>query len=134
MKLLLDTHIFLWYITKDKRLPQVFRNNIRSKDNEVFLSVVSLWEAIVKYQLGKLPLPESPESYLPAQRKKHQVSSLELDEISISHLIGLPNIHRDPFDRMLICQAIEHGLVMITVDDKIAQYPVQVLDSSSKSK
>lgn len=127
MKLLLDTHIFLWYITKDKRLKRKLRDSIRNINNEVFLSVVSVWETIVKYQLGKLSLPQSPESYMPRQRKKHEISSLGLDEDSISHLVGLPNIHRDPFDRILICQAIQHDLVLITEDKKIIQYPIQVL-------
>lgn len=130
MKLLLDTHIFLWYITKDRRLPKAFRHSIRNIDNQVFLSVVSLWESIVKYQLGKLSLPQSPESYLPTQRTRHQILSLELDEASVSHLASLPNLHRDPFDRILICQAIEHGLVLITVDEKITKYPIQVLGHS----
>ncbi|RLC62351.1 MAG: PIN domain nuclease [Chloroflexi bacterium] len=70
MKILLDTHIFLWFISGDKRLPEDTRSNIRDLDNEVYLSVVSLWEAIVKYQLGRLPLPHSPDIYLPIQRKK----------------------------------------------------------------
>jgi len=130
MKLLLDTHIFLWYISKDARLPAAFRDTIRHLDNEVFLSVVSLWVAIVKYQIGKLPLPQPPETYLPTQRQKHQISSLDLDEASVSHLVSLPLIHRDPFDRILICQAIEHGLIIATVDEQIPQYPIQVLKHS----
>jgi len=131
VNLLLDTHIFLWYISKDKRLPALFRDAIRNFDNQVFLSVVSLWEAIVKYQLDKLPLPTPPETYLPVQRKKHQIESLDLDESSVSHLSTLPPIHRDPFDRMLICQALEHGLILVTVDKKIGLYPVQILSQDS---
>jgi PIN domain nuclease of toxin-antitoxin system len=130
VNLLLDTHVFLWYISKDKRLPTALRDSIRNLDNQVFLSVISLWEAIVKYQIGKLPLPHSPETYLPAQRKKHQIASLGLDEASVSHLASLPSLHRDPFDRILICQAIEHGLIIETVDEQITEYPVQVLSLS----
>jgi PIN domain nuclease of toxin-antitoxin system len=84
MKLLLDTHIFLWYISGDNRLPGALRDGIRNGDNEVYLSVVSIWEAIVKYQLGKLPLPEPPEIYLPKQREQHLISSLSLDEASVA--------------------------------------------------
>ncbi len=131
MNLLVDTHIFLWYITKDERLPAAYRDSIRNTDNQVFFSVVSLWETIVKYQLGKLPLPQPPESYLPTQRIRHQISSLDIDEASVSHLAKLPNIHRDPFDRILVCQAIENELVLITVDNKIREYPVQILGHSS---
>lgn len=128
MKLLLDTHIFLWYISGDKRLPDEKRESIRNPDNEVYLSVVSVWEAIIKNQLGKLPLPEPPESYLPTQRERHQISSLTLDEASVSHLAKLPLIHRDPFDRMLICQANVHSLTIVTVDDIISKYPVSVIN------
>lgn len=61
MKLLLDTHIFLWFITGDKRLTDDMQREIRNLNNDVYLSVVSLWEAIIKYQLGRLPLPEPPQ-------------------------------------------------------------------------
>ena len=127
MKLLLDTHVFLWFISGDKRLPDVMRDSIRNPENDVYVSVVSLRETIVKHQLGKLPLPQPPEKYLPMQRERHQILSLSLDEASVSHLAKLALIHRDPFDRMLICQAVEHGLTLVTVDDLIARYPVSVL-------
>lgn len=126
MKLLLDTHIFLWFISGDNRLPVMMRDNIRDRDNEIYLSVVSIWEAIVKHQIGKLPLPEPPESYLPAQRERHQISSLSLDEVSVSQLAKLPALHRDPFDRMLICQALAHQLTIATVDEAVRAYPVSI--------
>ncbi|RLC90166.1 MAG: type II toxin-antitoxin system VapC family toxin [Chloroflexi bacterium] len=128
MRLLLDTHIFLWFISGDKRLPEDMRDAIRDLDNEVYLSVVSLWEAIVKYQLGRLSLPQPPGIYLPIQRQRHRIASLSLDEASVSQLTNLPPIHRDPFDRMLICQALEHGLTVVTVDVAIRAYPVPILD------
>jgi len=126
MKLLLDTHIFLWYISSDARLPQAMSDGIRNSDNDVFLSVVSLWESITKHQIGKLPLPQPPEKYLPLQRERHQIFSLSLDEASITHLAKLPSVHRDPFDRMLICQAIEHSLVIMTRDNVFENYPVSI--------
>jgi len=126
MRLLLDTHIFLWYISGDSRLIADTKQIIQDADNEVYLSVVSLWETTIKYQLGKLPLPQSPAKYLPTQRRRHLLASLPLDEASIGHLEELPALHRDPFDRMLICQAIEHGLTMVTVDKIISAYPVNV--------
>ena len=79
MKLLLDTHIFLWYITADYRLPKSLKDIIQDSANEVYISVVSLWEAIVKYRIGKLPLPLSPEKYLPLRRERHDISSLSPD-------------------------------------------------------
>ena len=127
MKILLDTHIFLWFISGDSRLPTDVRDVIRDLNNEIYLSVVSVWESIVKYQLGKLSLPESPEMYLPKQRDLHQILSLDLNESSVAQLAKLPPLHRDPFDRMLICQALQNGLTIATVDAAVRAYPVSVI-------
>jgi len=127
MKILLDTHIFLWFISGDIQLSTDVRDMIREPDNEIYLSAVSVWEGIVKYQLGKLPLPEHPETYLPKQRDLHQIASLNLDENSVIQLAKLPSLHRDPFDRMLICQALQYGLTIATVDAAVRVYSVSVL-------
>lgn len=84
MRILLDTHIFLWFISGDVHLAVAVRDAIRDPDNEVYLSSVSVWEAIVKHKLGKLSFPEPPETYLPRQRNLHQILSLDLDEISVT--------------------------------------------------
>ncbi len=86
-----------------------------------------MWETIIKYQLGKLPSSEPPERYLPAQRERHQIANLPLDERSVLQLTTLPSIHSDPFDRMLICQAMEQELTVITVDEVFQAYPAPVL-------
>jgi len=130
MKLLLDTHIFLWFISGDKRLSKTMCDSICDLNNEVYLSVVSIWEATIKHQLGKLPLPQSPEIYLPLQRERHQISSLSLDEASVCLLANLPPIHRDPFDRMLICQAIHYGFTIVTVDDFIGKYSIPIFGNA----
>ncbi|OYD91958.1 PIN domain nuclease [Nostoc sp. 'Peltigera membranacea cyanobiont' 210A] len=130
MKLLLDTHIFLWFISSDRRLSNTFIEIIRNTDNDVYLSIISIWEATIKYQLGKLTLPQSPEIYLPIQRERHLITSLPLTEDSVVQLSKLPNIHRDPFDRMLICQALQHDLTIVTVDDAIRAYPVKILNDT----
>jgi PIN domain nuclease of toxin-antitoxin system len=122
LNLIVKTSIF-----RIRTLPD-WRDSIRDVDNAVYLSVVSLWEALVKYRLGKLPLPHPPESYLPTQRARHQIASLPLDEASVCHLSGLPAAHRDPFDRMLVCQALEHGLSIVTVDPVFGAYPAPILD------
>jgi PIN domain nuclease of toxin-antitoxin system len=127
MKILLDTHIFLWFISGDIQLSAGVRDAIRDSDNEVYLSAISVWEAIVKYQLGKLPLPEHPETYLPKQRDLHQIASLALDESSVIQLAKLPPLHRDPFYRMLICQALQNGLTIATVDTAVRAYSVSVM-------
>jgi PIN domain nuclease of toxin-antitoxin system len=127
MKLLLDTHIFLWYITADLRLPTLFRDAIREPKNDVFLSVASLWETIIKYNLGKLPLPQAPEIYIPNERRRHQIKSLSLHETAVKELANLPVLHRDPFDRILICQALANNLTMVTIDPQIQNYKVLYL-------
>ncbi|MBD2336500.1 type II toxin-antitoxin system VapC family toxin [Calothrix sp. FACHB-156] len=127
MKILLDTHIFLWFISGDPKLSTDVRDTICDLDNQVYLSVVSIWECIIKYQLGKLPFPESPEIYLPKQRKRHQIANLDIDEGSVTQLAKLPGLHKDPFDRMLICQALHHGLKIATVDPEILKYPIDLI-------
>ena len=127
MKFLLDTHIFLWYISAEPQLPTTFRNAIRDPANEVYLSAASVWEAVIKNALGKLPLPEAPATYLPRQREAHHITALPIEEAAFTHLAGLPSLHRDPFDRILIAQAIQHGLTMVTVDGAVRAYPIPLL-------
>ena len=123
MRLLLDTHICLRFSSGDGRLDPRTRRLISDPANEVFLSVVSVWEAIIKHQLGKLPLPQPPELYLPTQRDRHRIASLPVDEPSVARLAALPPLHRDPFDRLLIAQALRHNLHLVTVDAAIRRYP-----------
>ena len=104
MRLLLDTHIFLWYVGGDRRIRGNFRKAIEEAD-AVYLSVVSVWEATIKHHIGKLPLPAAPHPWLSEQREQHGFESLPIDEASISHLPKLEPHHRDPFDRILVCQA-----------------------------
>ena len=125
MKILLDTCAFLWIITDAEKLSQTARELFVEPDNDVYLSVISVWEISIKYILGKLLLPEPPEHYIPLQRSNHDIDSLPLDEESALQLRRLPELHRDPFDRMLVCQAIVHGLTLLTPDKLITQYPVR---------
>ena len=127
MTLLLDTHIFLWFITGDARLPALFKDSISEPQNTIYLSVASLWEIIIKYNLGKLPLPQSPEIYIPRARQNHQIKSLPITETSLKNLVSLPALHRDPFDRILISQAIRHNFTIVTVDPEILKYNVSFL-------
>ena len=127
MKLLLDTHVFLWFISGDSRLPTDFRDHIRDPSHDVYLSVASVWEAVIKHGLGKLPLPGPPEDYLSDRRKLHQIGSLPIDESSIKQLAKVPLLHRDPFDRMLVAQALQHDLTVLTVDDGVRAYAIKLL-------
>ena len=125
--LLLDTVTFLWLLSDSPRLSEKTRGAFRDPDNEVYLSSVSSWEIAVKNRLGKLPLPQPAEIFVPEMRETLLVESLPLDEASTLQLCKLPDLHRDPFDRMLVCQAIEHGLTIMTPDEQIRQYPVRCL-------
>ncbi len=94
-------------------------------DNDIYLSAVSAWEIALKYAAGRLPLPDAPTRFVPAQRRRHGIDTLGLDEESALHPDRLPPLHRDPFDRMLVCQAIVHGLVMLGPDPLVSQYPIR---------
>ncbi len=124
MKLLLDTCTFLWIIRGDDELSDNARKLYTAPENEVFLSSISVWEMVVKYQLNRLPLPQPPVDFITEQRELHRIESLPLGEEVMRHLIHLPTHHKDPFDRMLICQAIAHNLTLLTPDETIKLYPV----------
>jgi PIN domain nuclease of toxin-antitoxin system len=93
----------------------------------VFVSVVSIWEAVIKYALGKLPLPQAPYPWLATQRELHGFISLDVEERSLARLGELPRHHDDPFDRMLISQALGGDLLLVTVDPVIAKYSATLL-------
>lgn len=125
MRLLLDTAVFLWLISGDTRLPERTKASIRAPEQDVWLSVVSMWEILVKHQIGRLPLPGPAWPYIAAQRERHGIDSLALEEPAMAHLPKLPGVHRDPFDRMLVCQAIEHDLLLVSADDQVRRYPIK---------
>ena len=127
MRILLDTHVFLWYVAGDPKLPAAFKAAMRDPSNGLFLSVATVWEAVIKYQTGKLPLPEPPAVYLPRLRDAHGIASLPIDEAAMPHLASLPPLHRDPFDRLIIAQALQHGLTLATVDADVIAYGVPLL-------
>ena len=127
MRLLLDTCTFLWWTHGSERIPERVRALVADPANETRLSAVSSWEITVKHALGRLTLPESPERFVPRERARHRFTSLSVDEASTLHLGRLPPLHSDPFDRMLVCQGIEHGLTLVTPDRLITQYPVRCL-------
>src|SRR3954465_7190955 len=101
MRLLLDTHIFLWFITGDERLSQHFRNAIENAD-AAYLSVVSVWEATVKYQLGKLPLPEPPNPWLFEQGEHPGFDFLSLSKRGVPPFSVFPGPQKNPFDPMFV--------------------------------
>lgn len=100
---------------------------MQDPSNGVFLSAVSVWEIVSKHRAGRLPLPEPPDRLVPAERHLRGVAPLSFDEESALQATRLPALHRDPFDRMLIAQAIALGLAIVTPDPAIGQYPVRVI-------
>lgn len=125
MKLLVDTCAFLWIIGGSSRLSARARGLFQDPDNEAYLSAVSVWEICVKVALGKLTLPEDPARLIPKHRELHGIRPLALDEAPALYAHRLPDHHRDPFDRMLVCQALAGGMTILTPDEDIAAYPVR---------
>jgi PIN domain nuclease of toxin-antitoxin system len=127
MKVLLDTCTFLWIASDSPRLSKVAAAAFLEPGNERYLSASSAWEIGIKHRAGRLPLPERPESLIPKIREMSGIASLDIDEASALHAGRLPALHSDPFDRMLVAQAIVHGMTILTPDSQIEQYGVRVL-------
>jgi PIN domain nuclease of toxin-antitoxin system len=125
--LLLDTCTFLWMVRTPSELSTTAREALIDPAVPVYLSVVSQWELTVKALAGRLPLPGDPAIYARQERQRHGVLPLALEEDALNHLPKLPDHHRDPFDRMLICQAIDNCLILVTPDPEIHRYPVRLL-------
>lgn len=122
MELLLDTHVLLWTVFESKKLASEVEQAIASPDNVIYVSIVSLWEIGIKQNLGRLSVPASFFESLPARCK-----ILELKVSHIKTYKELPLHHRDPFDRMLVAQAMTEDLVLVTRDSKIQLYDVPIL-------
>jgi len=126
MKALLDTHTFLWAIAEEGKLSRQAQQ-IYTGSNDLWLSVASVWEILIKAQAGKLPLPQPSGRYLVKKLAKDRIEVLP---ITLNHVLrteALPLHHRDPFDRLLIAQSIEEGWPIITADPWFARYPVDVI-------
>jgi PIN domain nuclease of toxin-antitoxin system len=124
--ILLDTCTFLWIVRDAPELSPTARSLFSAPENTIYLSAVSAWEIAVKHKAGRLPLADSPQVYVPSERSKHGILPLGLEEEAVCALSRLPEYHQDPFDRMLICQSIVHGFVLLSPDAHIHRYPVNV--------
>jgi PIN domain nuclease of toxin-antitoxin system len=126
LNLLLDTHVFLWLQTDPERLGEHLRI-VEDARTELLLSAVSSWEIAIKYQLGKLPLPEPPERYVPDRMRAIGAQALAVEHPHALAVATLPPLHRDPFDRLLVAQSTLLGLSIVTADPAVAQYSVSTL-------
>jgi len=127
VKFLLDTVTFLMAIEDERRISPAVRELIADPEEDAFLSAVSAWEIGIKHALGKLVLPMPPDRLVPMARERMGVEELPLREDSALRVSRLPVIHRDPFDRVLVAQAISLGMTIITPDEAIRQYPVPTI-------
>ena len=122
---LLDTHALLWFLNDDPKLPQKTKALIETT-SEIFVSVGTFWEMAIKDSVHKLSLPASISAVMAACQQLG-FSILPIKALHLEHLKTLPQIHRDPFDRLLICQAAAEHMTLITVDKKIAKYDVPIV-------
>ena len=127
MKLLLDTCTFLWIALDTPQLSATALGLFRDPDNQVYLSAASAWEIAVKSGQGRLSLPQAAGRFITAQRMLHEIESLAITEEAAFQTEKLPRLHGDPFDRILICQSIVHGMTILTPDESISQYAVRVV-------
>lgn len=127
MKILLDTATLLWICCDPARLSPVAGAAYADMQNTLYVSVASLWELIVKNRIGKLPLPLPLDELIEPLKRSRAVRILPLTGSAVLRLNGLPDVHRDPFDRMLVCQAIDESLTILTPDALIKAYPVATL-------
>ncbi|MFY9821746.1 MAG: type II toxin-antitoxin system VapC family toxin [Thermoanaerobaculia bacterium] len=127
MRILLDTHCWLWMQAAPERLSPGSQALLLDPENQLFLSSVSSWEIAIKYSIGKLPLPLPPAEYVPSRMETSGTSALPILHAHALHVATLPLHHADPFDRLLIAQAQLEGLNILTADRKFGDYEVEIL-------
>ena len=127
MKILLDTHTFLWWIADDQRLSARAREIIEDGNNELFLSGATGWEITIKVQIGRLKLPVEPVQFILEQMRINAIQSLAIQMNHALHVYTLPQHHRDPFDRLLVAQSQLEGLPILSADSQLASYRVQLI-------
>jgi len=125
VRILLDTHVWLWFVVAPERIGPTSRALLEDRDHQLLLSAASSWEMAIKYRLGKLPLPSPPEEFIPPRLARDEITPLPVDHAHALRVATLPLHYRDPFDRLLVAQAQLEDLVIFTADEAITQYDVQ---------
>jgi PIN domain nuclease of toxin-antitoxin system len=129
LRLLLDTHVVLWAATDPDQLQAAARAALEDGTHDVLVSVVTAWEIAIKQSLGKLDLPKAAEKWLPEVLRRTGFEVAELGLSSALRVRGLPWLHRDPFDRLLVAQALEESYTLVTRDDAFKSYGVSVIEA-----
>ena len=127
MKYLLDTSVFLWGVAAEERLNAVAREVLTASSSELYLSVAGTWEIAIKFALGSLPLPNSPSEYIPYAQRLWSVQTLNITQEHALRAGELPAHHRDPFDRMIIAQALSERMTLLTADRVLQKYKVDLI-------
>ena len=127
MRYLLDTHAFLWFISDDQRLSDKAQSTIRNRSNEIYFSAASAWEISIKMALGRLSIEAEVEPFLLAQLLENGFLSLPITIPHATCIIKLPDIHKDPFDRILVAQSKIEDMPLISRDRMVRQYNVKVV-------
>jgi len=127
MRAILDTHTFLWWNMDDPQLSKAAREFIRDGKNEVFLSAASAWEIAIKCARGRLILPEVPGQYVADRMVTHHFRSLPVQISHALQVFNLPDVHQDPFDRLLVAQSQMEDIPILTADPVIPQYGVSII-------
>lgn len=127
MNLLLDTHVWLWSLTAPEQIAVETLDLMSEMENQLYLSTASAWEIAIKYRIGKLPLPAPPEQFVPARLNRDGIISLPVENRHALAVSDLPLHHNDPFDHLLIVQAQIEKFYLVTHDEKIMKYDVEVI-------
>lgn len=127
MKYLLDTHTFLWWNMEDAQLSALAREILMDGSNEIFLSAASAWEIAIKAARGRLILPEDPTRYVSSRLSLHGFQALPIQIHHAVQVYKLPMHHADPFDRLLIAQSQSESIPLISIDEEIRKYDVEVV-------
>ncbi|VAX25781.1 Death on curing protein, Doc toxin [hydrothermal vent metagenome] len=127
MKILLDTHVFLWWITDDDKLSELAREIMGDGKNTLFLSAASTWEIAIKARIGRLKIPDPPDRFIAEQVYQNAIQALPIQISHSLHVYHLPPHHEDPFDRLLIVQAELENLTLLSADQQMGKYDVKVI-------
>jgi len=127
MKYLLDTSVFIWSLAAEDRLNPLAQDVLTASSSELYLSAAGTWEIAIKFALGSLPLPKAPSAYIPYAQRLWDIQTLNITQEHALRAGELPLHHRDPFDRMIIAQALSERMTLLTADRVFQKYKVEII-------